>query len=70
VLPIISEIRDAGAKTLREIATALNARGVTTPRGAVARTRQDQERPCQERKTGATSPEISACVGNIGLVRN
>jgi DNA invertase Pin-like site-specific DNA recombinase len=33
VLPIISEIRDAGAKTLREIATALNARGVTTPRG-------------------------------------
>jgi hypothetical protein len=29
VLPIISEIRDAGAKTLREIATALNARGVT-----------------------------------------
>ena len=33
VLPIISEIHDAGAKTLREIATALNARGVTTPRG-------------------------------------
>jgi DNA invertase Pin-like site-specific DNA recombinase len=33
VLPIIREIRKAGARTLREIADALNARGVQTARG-------------------------------------
>jgi DNA invertase Pin-like site-specific DNA recombinase len=33
VLPIIREIRKAGATTLREIANALNARGVQTARG-------------------------------------
>jgi DNA invertase Pin-like site-specific DNA recombinase len=33
VLPIIREIRKAGATTLREIAEALNARGVATARG-------------------------------------
>jgi hypothetical protein len=33
VLPIIAEIQQAGACTLREIADALNARGVSTPRG-------------------------------------
>lgn len=33
VLPIVEEIRRAGAKTLREIAAALQARGVKTPRG-------------------------------------
>src|SRR5690242_15286825 len=33
VLPIIREVRRAGATTLREIADALNARGVATPRG-------------------------------------
>jgi Recombinase len=33
VLPVIQEIRNAGAGTLREIAEALNARGVSTPRG-------------------------------------
>jgi DNA invertase Pin-like site-specific DNA recombinase len=33
VLPIIREIRKAGATTLREIADALNARGVRTARG-------------------------------------
>lgn len=33
VLPIIEEIRRAGATTLRDIAEALNARGVPTPRG-------------------------------------
>ena len=33
VLPIIREIRKAGATTLREIANALNARGVRTARG-------------------------------------
>jgi DNA invertase Pin-like site-specific DNA recombinase len=32
VLPIISEIQKSGATTLRAIATALNARGVPTPR--------------------------------------
>jgi hypothetical protein len=32
VLPIIREIRKAGATTLREIAHALNARGVQTAR--------------------------------------
>jgi DNA invertase Pin-like site-specific DNA recombinase len=32
-LPIIREIRKAGATTLREIANALNARGVATARG-------------------------------------
>ena len=33
VLPIIREIKRAGARTLREIAEALNARGVQTARG-------------------------------------
>jgi DNA invertase Pin-like site-specific DNA recombinase len=33
VLPIIREAQKAGATTLRQIAEALNARGVTTPRG-------------------------------------
>jgi DNA invertase Pin-like site-specific DNA recombinase len=33
VLPVINEVRRAGATTLREIADALNARGVSTPRG-------------------------------------
>jgi DNA invertase Pin-like site-specific DNA recombinase len=31
--PIIREIKAAGAKSLRDIADALNARGVSTPRG-------------------------------------
>jgi DNA invertase Pin-like site-specific DNA recombinase len=33
VLPIIREAQKAGARTLREIAQSLNARGVLTPRG-------------------------------------
>jgi Recombinase len=33
VLPIIREIKRAGARTLREIAEALNVRGVQTARG-------------------------------------
>ena len=33
VLPIIEAIKRAGATTLREIAEALNARGVATARG-------------------------------------
>jgi DNA invertase Pin-like site-specific DNA recombinase len=33
VLPIIAEIQKSGAKTLRAIADALNARGIPTPRG-------------------------------------
>jgi DNA invertase Pin-like site-specific DNA recombinase len=33
VLPIIGEIRRAGATSLHQIAEALNARGITTPRG-------------------------------------
>ncbi len=33
VLPIIGEIKRAGARTLREIAEALNAQGVQTARG-------------------------------------
>lgn len=33
VLPIIAEIQKSGATTLRAIAEALNARGVSTPRG-------------------------------------
>ncbi len=33
VLPVIREIRRAGATSLRQIADALNARGITTPRG-------------------------------------
>jgi DNA invertase Pin-like site-specific DNA recombinase len=33
VLPVIQEVRKAGATTLRDIADALNARGVSTPRG-------------------------------------
>jgi hypothetical protein len=33
VLPVIREIWRAGATSLHQIADALNARGVTTPRG-------------------------------------
>jgi hypothetical protein len=33
VLPIIREAQKAGARTLREVADALNARGITTARG-------------------------------------
>jgi hypothetical protein len=33
VLPIIAQIRKAGAATLRAIGDAFNARGVPTPRG-------------------------------------
>jgi DNA invertase Pin-like site-specific DNA recombinase len=33
VIPVIREVRKAGAVTLRDIAQALNARGVSTPRG-------------------------------------
>ena len=33
VLPIIREAQKAGARTLREIAQALNARGIATARG-------------------------------------
>lgn len=33
VVPVIREVQKTGASTLREIATALNARGVSTPRG-------------------------------------
>jgi len=33
VLPIIGEAQRAGARTLREIAEALNARGIATARG-------------------------------------
>ena len=33
IAPVIREIQRAGAKSLREIADALNARGITAPRG-------------------------------------
>jgi DNA invertase Pin-like site-specific DNA recombinase len=33
VLPIVREIQRAGAKSLHQIAAALNARGISTPRG-------------------------------------
>jgi Recombinase len=33
VLPIIREIQRAGATSLHQIADALNARGISTPRG-------------------------------------
>ena len=33
VLPIIREAQNAGARTLRQIAEALNARGIATARG-------------------------------------
>ena len=33
VLPVIRELRRAGATSLHQIANALNARGITTPRG-------------------------------------
>jgi Recombinase len=35
VIPIIREVQRAGAKTLRAIADALNARGISTPRGGL-----------------------------------
>jgi Recombinase len=34
VLPLIREVQKAGATSLHQIADALNARGVSTPRGA------------------------------------
>ena len=34
VLPVIREIQRAGATSLHQIADALNARGISTPRGA------------------------------------
>src|SRR5262245_32450683 len=40
VLPIIREAQRAGARTLREIAAALNARGVSTARGGTGTHRQ------------------------------
>ncbi len=36
VMPMIESIRQAGAKSLREIAAALEARGIRTPRGGTA----------------------------------
>ncbi len=33
MLPVIREIRRAGARSLHQIAEALNAWGITTPRG-------------------------------------
>ena len=33
VLPVIREIQRTGARSLHQIADALNARGITTPRG-------------------------------------
>jgi DNA invertase Pin-like site-specific DNA recombinase len=33
VMPVVREIQRAGATSLRDIATALNARGITSPRG-------------------------------------
>jgi DNA invertase Pin-like site-specific DNA recombinase len=33
VIPVVREIQRAGATSLRDIATALNARGITSPRG-------------------------------------
>ena len=33
VLPVIREIQRAGAASLHQVADALNARGITTPRG-------------------------------------
>jgi Recombinase len=33
VIPVIREVRKAGAVTLRDIADALNARGISTARG-------------------------------------
>jgi len=35
VLPIINEVRRARATSLRQIAEALNSRGISTPRGGV-----------------------------------
>ena len=35
VLPIINEVRRAGATSLRQIAEALNSRGISTPRGGM-----------------------------------
>jgi DNA invertase Pin-like site-specific DNA recombinase len=33
VLPVIREVRKAGARSLHQIADALNSRGISTPRG-------------------------------------
>jgi DNA invertase Pin-like site-specific DNA recombinase len=35
ILPIINEVRRAGATSLRQIAEALNSRGISTPRGGL-----------------------------------
>jgi len=46
VLPIIREIQRAGAKTLRAVAEALNARGVPTARGGRWQAMTVLKRPC------------------------
>ena len=33
ILPVVRQMQDAGARTLREVAEALNVRGIATPRG-------------------------------------
>jgi DNA invertase Pin-like site-specific DNA recombinase len=40
VLPVIEQLQASGATSLRQIAAALNERGITTPRGGAWRARQ------------------------------
>jgi DNA invertase Pin-like site-specific DNA recombinase len=44
-LPIIREAQKAGARTLRELAEALNARGITTARGGQWNAQTVREHP-------------------------
>jgi DNA invertase Pin-like site-specific DNA recombinase len=47
VLPIIREIQRAGAASLHQIADALNARGISTPRGGQLVRQVSEQRACE-----------------------
>ena len=60
VLPIIREAQKAGARTLRELADALNARGITTARGGQWRDATMPSLLCSQGKRGRAPTMASA----------
>jgi DNA invertase Pin-like site-specific DNA recombinase len=61
VLPIIREAQKAGATTLRDIANALNARGVATARGG-AMARQVRQQTFLSAYRSGTMLAIAGCL--------
>jgi hypothetical protein len=63
VLPVVAEVRRAGARSLREIAAALAARGVRTPRGggwtaAAVKRVLDREAPAPAQAPNPSAPDV------------